>query len=477
MQKLVLTRALNTRPKVKRLIEQSAGGNNANDCLVFIDDNDDVRIIGVDTERRFGNVVDHYAPACVFPLPSGEKAAKVYISIYNTYILTTTRRVYATGNNTEGNCALPAGSGIVDVSVPTLTAISDCQKVVMSSGRDATYTVMFLNYSGQLYAAGHNQYGQIGDGTTTNTGNTGPKLSLGPGNPYGNPTTTVVDAIGVGGYVTNVWQTFCALLSDGTVWCVGNGRNGQMGNGTSGTGVDINNTWKQVQNQATSAPLTNIVRIFGCGRHVGSSLYALDSSNNLYAWGYNGEGQLGLGSTTNATRATLASINVVDVWPFNAVYGSIIIKKSDNKFYGAGHNTLGQLGLGDATNKTSFTEITSLNDKNIEQLFVGGGNVPYVFAKAAGSNRIYATGYNGQGNLGNYTTTSPITSFTEIPFNVTSPIIDIMQVVTEGIGAYTLILTADGNTYFTGQTRWTYVGEPSRNETIFRKNTKYIVGT
>jgi len=72
MQKLVLTRALNVKPKVKRLLEQSAGGRNPYDCLVFIDDNDDVRIIGDDVELRFGGVVNPYPPACVFPLPSGE---------------------------------------------------------------------------------------------------------------------------------------------------------------------------------------------------------------------------------------------------------------------------------------------------------------------------------------------------------------------------------------------------------------------
>ena len=473
MQKLVLSRGTNITLKVKRFLEQSAGGRNPYDCLVFIDTEDNVRAIGQDIESRFGGAVDSYSPGVILTLPNGEKASKVYVTAYNMYILSTTGKVYATGNNTDGNCALPAGSGVVDVATPTLTAISNCSKVVISSARDATYTVMFLTNNGLLYAAGHNQYGQIGDGTVTNTGNTGPKLSLGPGNPYGNPTTTVIDAIGVGGYNVNVYQTFCALLSNGTVWCVGRGDMGQMGNGTT---TVTNSTWKQVQNQATSTALTNIVRIFGCSRHTGTSLYALDSSGNLYSWGYNSEGQLGIGSTTNATRATLASTNVVDAWPFNAVYGSIIIKKTDGKFYAAGHNVNGQLGVGDTANKTSFTEITSLNGKNIEQIFIGSGNTPCVFAKAAGTNQIYSTGANTYGNCGLYTTVASITSFTEVPFNISSPIIDIMPITTEGIGISTFILTADGNTYFAGQSRWSYVGEPARNEAIFRKNTKYIVG-
>lgn len=473
MQKLVLSRGQNIIPKVKRFVEQMAGGRNPFDCLVFIDTEDNVRAIGQDIQSRFSGAVDSYSPSAILTLPNGEKASKVYVTRFNMFILSTTGNVYATGNNTEGNCALPAGAGVVDVSIPTLTAINNCKKVILSSAAGTTYTAMFLTNNGQLYAAGRNQYGQIGDNSTTNTGNTGPKLSLGPSNTYGNPTVTVIDAVGVGSLPsTNVYQSFCALLSNGTVWCVGYGADGQMGNNTI---TAINSTWKQVRYVTTDLPIQNVVRIFGNSYEASSSFYALDSSSNLYGWGFNGQGQLGTGNTTSASRATLSSSNVLDVWSFNGVSGSVIIKRTDGKFYAAGHNLYGQLGVGDTANKTSFTEITSLNNKNIVQIFTGSGNAPCVFAKAAGTNQIYVTGYNGYGNCGVYNTTN-VTSYTEVPFNVTSPIIDIMPITTEGVGSYTLILTADGQTYFTGQSRWSYIGSPNRNETIFRKNTKYIVG-
>jgi len=474
MERAVLNRKDNIKPRVKRFLEQTAGGRNPHDALIFIDHEDNVRVIGNDIESRFGGAVNPYTPAAILSLPNGEKASNVYVTRFNMFILSTTGNVYATGNNTEGNCALPAGAGVVDVSIPTLTAINNCKKVILSSAAGTTYTAMFLTNDGLVYAAGRNQYGQIGDNTTTNTGNTGPKLSIGPGNPYGNPTVTVIDVVGVGSLPsTNVYQSFCALLSDGTVWCVGYGAAGQMGNNTT---TAVNSLWRQVRYVTTDLPIQNVVRIFANSYEASSSFYALDSSSNLYGWGFNGQGQLGIGSITNASRATLSSSNVLDVWSFNGVSGSIIVKRTDNKYYGAGHNQYGQIAVGDTANKNTFTEITSLTGKNIEQIYFCGPNAPHVWAKEVGINKIYGAGHNAQGQLGLYNTATAVTSFTEVPFNVSSPIIDIMPIYTNGIGGYTVILTADGQTYFTGQSRYNYAGRPDRNVLSFCQNTWNLVG-
>ena len=475
MQTLVLSRKDNIKPRVKRFLEQSAGGRNPYDTLIFIDHEDNVRVAGDDIESRYGAAVNAYTPAATLSLPNGEKAAKVFATRFNLFIISTLNNLYATGNNTNGNCALPAGSGLADVIKPTLTAISNCKTVAVPTGHSMTASAMFLTYSGVVYSAGWNQYGQLGDGTQTQSGDTGPRLTLGPGNTYGNPTTTVVDVIGVGARDVssgNWGDSFCALLSNGEVWCVGFGGRGQMGNNTT---TDVNTLWRQVRYVTTDLPIQNVVRIFGSGAQAEGRFYALDSSGNLYGWGANGQGQLAIGTTGNVTRATLSSTNVLDVWPFTSIWGSLIVKKTDNQFYGAGHNGYGQLGVGDLINKSSLTLISSLSDKNIEQIYVCGPNAPHVWAKAANSNRIYVTGHNGQGQHGTYGTTQ-ITSFTEVPFNVSSPIIDIMPIYTQDIGGYTLILTADGQTYFTGQTRWNYAGDPARNVLSFCQNTAQLVG-
>ena len=484
MERAVLNRKDNLKPRVKRFLEQMAGGRNPYDCLIFIDHEDNVRAMGDDIDGRFGGAVDPYSPGAILSLPNGEKASKVYGNVRNIYILSTTGKVYSTGRNISGSAALPAGSGTANVTNPTLTAISNCVKIAHSTGHAngaAAFIecVMFLTTSGQVYSAGFNPYGNLGSGNTTSTANINPYLTLGPGNTYGNPTTTVVDVIGLGNYDgTNTPYTFAALLSDGTVWCVGYGGNGQMGNGTT---TATNSLWRQVQNAATSTALTGIVRIFGCGITSVTSLYALNASGELFSWGYNVGGQLGLGNTTSPiTRATkvtsFGSGVIVDVYPFNTLYGSVIVKMSNGDFYSTGVNGYGQLGLGDTTARSSFTLITSLQNKNIETIYYPGGSIaPQIFAKERGTNRIYATGYNNEGQLGLYNTTQ-VNSFTEIPFNVSSPIIDIIPIVTYGIGSYTVILTADGQTYFAGQSRWNYAGNPNRNVLTFCQNTWNLVG-
>lgn len=481
MQKLVLSRGTNITPKVKRFMEDMAGGRNPYDSFAIIDNEDNVRVIGDERSWKFG-AIDTYGPNIIKILPNGEKASKVYVTGVNMFILSTLGNVYVSGQNNYGQCGLPAGSGVADVTTSTRidSGITNCIKVSQPTNyasRDPL-TTMFLTAAGRLYSAGYNQYGQVGDGTVVSTGDTGPRLTLGPGNPYGNPTTTVIDVLGVGGNDTaNHPTTFCALLSNGTVWCVGYGGRGQMGNGTT---TAANSLWQQVQDAATSTALTNIVSIYGSGLNSFTALYALNASGELFSWGYNGEGQLGIGSTVNATRATKVTslgTNVAAVYAFTTNDGSIIVKTKDGNFYGAGNNSGGQLGLGNTTQQNSFTLITSLQNKNIDRLYCRGDNTPMcVWAKELGTNRIYACGTNTDGNLGLYNLTTPVTTFTEVPFNVISPIIDIMPIMTDGIGSFTIILTADGNTYFTGQSRWNYVGVPNRNETIFRKNTKYIVG-
>jgi alpha-tubulin suppressor-like RCC1 family protein len=159
-------------------------------------------------------------------------------------------------------------------------------------------------------------------------------------------------------------KTYCALMSTGTVRCVGYGGEGQMGNGTT---TATNSTWKLVE-IGVGQGLSNITNIYCTGYHGGTSFYALTTSKELYAWGYNSQGQLALGNTTITTRATKISTvsvnsNVEAVYPFNSGYGSIIIKTVNGDWYGSGYNGVGQLGLGDTTNRSSFTLITSLQNK------------------------------------------------------------------------------------------------------------------
>lgn len=465
------------RIPIKKLTESTTGGRNPDDAIAFIDYNDNVRVAGLNTASRFGGASPE-CPGIMLCLPNQEKASKLYATSRTVYIISERGALYAAGNNSRGQCFLPAGSGTADQDRPVLTSFaSNIIKMGVSSDLDC-YSAMALDSSGNVYGAGANQFGQIGNGLTTDTGNTGPKLTLGPNNTFGNPRTPVADIIGVGSYNgTNFPDTYCALLTSGAVYCVGYGGQGAVGNGAS---ANTNSTWQQVIRADNNQGLSNITKIAGCSQDSAGSFYALDSSCNLWSWGYNVQGQLGVGNNTNQNRATrvnpFGNSNIVDIFPKNGAYGSVIVKQSNKTYWGTGDNGYGHLGLGDTTDRNTFQNITSLNNKDIDMIYSAAYDAGHVIALSRSTNTIYGCGYNGNGNLGLGTLTTPITTFTEIPFRPVSPIIDIMPFRSSGIGNYTLILTTDGNTYFTGASRYCYVGKPDRNVVYFSKNTSYMLG-
>jgi alpha-tubulin suppressor-like RCC1 family protein len=85
-----------------------------------------------------------------------------------------------------------------------------------------------------------------------------------------------------------------ALKSDGTVWAWGSNDAGELGNGT--------NTGSYVPVQVLG--LSNVAAISSFGVEDGHSL-ALKTDGTVWAWGYNANGQLGNGTTTNCNLPIL----------------------------------------------------------------------------------------------------------------------------------------------------------------------------
>ena len=123
---------------------------------------------------------------------------------------------------------------------------------------------------GTVDAWGYNVFGQVGNGTTTD--------SRVPVRVHG---LTGVIAIAGGEY------TGYALRVNGTVYAWGDNYRGQLGNGTTAP-------YSRVPVRVGS--LTHITAIAG-GAYAG---YALRSDGTVYAWGANNWGQLGHGTTTDS---------------------------------------------------------------------------------------------------------------------------------------------------------------------------------
>jgi alpha-tubulin suppressor-like RCC1 family protein len=128
-----------------------------------------------------------------------------------------------------------------------------------------------------------------------------------------------------------------ALKSDGTVWTWGSGTYGQLGNGLTAQKT----TPVQVVGLGGSGSLTGITSI-ACGRY--HSL-ARKNDGSVWAWGRNGSGQLGDGTTTQRTTPVQVS-GLGGIASVAAGGEHSLALSSSGSVYTWGNNKFGQLGDG-----------------------------------------------------------------------------------------------------------------------------------
>ncbi|WP_309478866.1 RCC1 domain-containing protein [Brevibacillus agri] len=101
--------------------------------------------------------------------------------------------------------------------------------------------------------------------------------------------------------------------------------------------------------------LANIVSVAaGSG-----SGYALDVDGKVYAWGYNGYGQLGDGTSTNR----LQPVQVTDLTDIEEISSGsyayhVLARKKDGTIYAWGRGNYGQVGNGTTSNSNKPVKIT-----------------------------------------------------------------------------------------------------------------------
>ncbi len=129
-----------------------------------------------------------------------------------------------------------------------------------------------------LWAWGHNDSGQLGDGTTTDS-------------------SVPVQVIGLTGVTfakSGLYHTVAAR-EDGTVWGWGNNEYGQLGGATTATCGD-----EAEPCSPTPILIDGVSSAIAVSAGYGHSL-ALTSDGTVWAWGRNAWGQLGDGTTTGST--------------------------------------------------------------------------------------------------------------------------------------------------------------------------------
>ncbi|MDR1776152.1 MAG: InlB B-repeat-containing protein [Actinomycetes bacterium] len=280
-------------------------------------------------QNTYGAVGDGTTTSVSAPKRIGSDAdwASVSSGSYHTFALKSDGSLWAWGNNSDGQ--LGDGTSTIVTTGPKRIG-SDTNWVSVCAG--TTHTVA-LKSDGSLWAWGNNQYGQLGDGTTTNV-TTGPKR-LGSDPDWA--------SVSVGGSHT------LATKTDGSLWAWGYNYYGQLGDGTT---TDVTTGPKRIGSDTNWASVCVDL----------TYTVALKSDGSLWAWGQNTYGQVGDGTTSNVTTGPKRIGSDTNWASVSACYGHTVALKSDGSLWAWGNNNRGQLSDGTTANKSTPTRIGSDTD-------------------------------------------------------------------------------------------------------------------
>lgn len=325
---------------------------------------------------------------------------------------------------------LPDGIEVIPDSGYVFTGFKFSSKIKkFCTGKRHT---VVLTEDGKVYAAGSNQYGQLGTGDNLDHSVFTEVTTLSG--------KTITD-IAVGDEFT------IALTVDGKLYATGSNDSGQLGMG--------NTQHCKSFTEVTSLSGKNITAI------AAGQMYSIvaASDSTVHATGHNGSGQLGLGD--NYQRNSFAEVTSLSGKTITSIVAgsqfSFVI--TTDGLYASGANYRGQLGLGNTNNNyKSFTEVTFFEGKTI----VDAAAAPYHSAVVTSDGSLYVTGWNPYNQLGFPSSTEIYSSFTEVTYlaekNVTSVI----------AGDYsTAALTSDGQAYFTGYNSKSELGASNLSSQVF----------
>ena len=283
--------------------------------------------------------------------------------------------LYCWGYNGEGQ----VGNGTTDNQLTPVKVLSDV-KLVSFSG--SIYPIVSaITENGDLYCWGHNKYGQVGNGTTDN------QLT---------PVKVLSDVKSVS-FSDSGCSAVSAITKNGDLYCWGYNGEGQVGNGTTDNQLTPVKVLSDVKSVSHSSYYSDSMNYY-------SAVSAITKNGDLYCWGYNGEGQVGNGTTDNQLTPVKVLSDVKLVSFSGSIYPIVSAITENGDLYCWGHNKYGQVGNGSIENQT--TPIKVLSD--VKSVSYSGYNYSAVSAITKNGD-LYCWGYNGEGQVGNGSTKTQTT--------------------------------------------------------------------
>lgn len=271
--------------------------------------------------------------------------------------------IYAWGYN--GSMLLQVGTS-GDKYKPTATTLTNLSHVNAGGGHGCGVVHSGLS-KGNVMCWGQNNYGQLGDGTTT----------VRP--------TAVTSYFGQNATQVSAGGNFTCIRANGLALCTGYNYHGQLGNGTTTN----SSTWVGVNGGYTFSEIS-AGEFHACGR----------VQEGVRCWGYNYYGQVGNGNTLTPAASPQTLLRaMVDV---RAGGYHTCARREDQTVWCWGSNGQGQLGDGTTTDRSSPVQVTGV--WGATSLAVG----TYHSCARLSSGTVSCWGYNNNGQLGDGTAVSRV---------------------------------------------------------------------
>lgn len=320
-----------------------------------------------------------------FNLVEGETITSIRLGSSRSVAITSSGRVFTWGSNNNGQL----GDGTLigkdyPIDITSQFSLTDNERVIslsLGTENSAAFTSQ-----GRVFTWGFNNQGQLGDGTLID------KL-------YPVDITANFD-LNEGEFISKIMLTYyvsAALSSEGRLFMWGNNDYGQLGDGTTIIKIlpsEITNYFNLDQD--------DIIIDFSIGSQFAS---AITIKSRIFTWGNNEYGQLG--DSTNINKTSPIEISnqfdfISDETIVHIALGSAhsMIVTSSNRVFTWGSNFNGELGTGTIINRSKPIEITNRlsldsSDKVIK-IELGSSNSALLLS----SGKLFAWGRNDYGQLG-----------------------------------------------------------------------------
>jgi alpha-tubulin suppressor-like RCC1 family protein len=263
-------------------------------------------------------------PCSASPVLVGNGFASVAAGLEHTVAVKTDGTLWAWGDNAAGQ---------LGVGTTTICSYQGCSTspVQVGSGFASVaagdYYTVAVKTDGTLWGWGSNYLGQLGDGTTT-------------------PRPSPVQVGSGFASVAAGRQHTVAMKTDGTLWAWGDNAAGQLGVGTT--------TICSYQGPCSTSPV-QVGSGFADYAAGGGHTVAVKTDGTLWAWGGNGYGQLGDGTTTPRPSPVQVGSGFASV---AAGSDHTVAVKTDGTLWAWGNNQHGELGDGTTTERHSPVRIS-----------------------------------------------------------------------------------------------------------------------